>query len=185
LTFPIITRFWRQPHAALFALLALHSMWRPYPEVFVLSPFVSHCLISSPGFPHSSNVHRAAAVVAGNRRHPSLIHHIRRLRFRLRADWRHVAGVGGHRRRQCKFRVWGQVRFHEFLSCLRLVTLFSSLPAVPCLWRIRKRPFLIAVQCSAARHACRRHTLLQTLLAHRRWLRSNKSKAADKKEHTD
>jgi hypothetical protein len=42
-----------------------------------------------------------------------------------------------------------------------------------------------SLQCSAARHACRSHTLLQTLLAHRRWLRSNKSKAADKKEHTD
>jgi hypothetical protein len=147
-------------------------MWRPYPEVFVLSPFVSHFLISLPGFPHSSNVHRAAAVVAGNRRHPSLIHHIRRLRFRLRADWRHVAGVGGHRRRQFKFRVWGRVRFHEFLSCLRLVTLSSLLFQLCNVFgEFVSDPS--SVQCSVARHACRRHTLLQKLLAHRRWLRSN------------
>ena len=33
LTLPIITRFWKQPHAALFSILALHSLWRPYPEV--------------------------------------------------------------------------------------------------------------------------------------------------------
>jgi hypothetical protein len=133
-------------------------MWRPYPEVLDPSPFHTHFLISLlPGFPHFSNVHRPAAVVAGNRSPPSLIHHIRRVRFRLRADWRHVAGVGRHWRRQCKFCVWSQVRFHQYLS--HACASSRSLPVVPCLWLIRKRPFLSAVQrvtLVAGTRCCRR-----------------------------
>ena len=116
LTLPIITRFWQQPHAALFAMLALHSMWRPYPEVHVLvSACSARALLtfshtsSFPGFAHFSHVFSPAAAVAGNGLHTSILHHLSHLRFCVCPHWCHVVGVGDHWRRQRKLCVWRQV----------------------------------------------------------------------------
>jgi hypothetical protein len=141
LTLPIITRFWKQPHAALFSILALHSLWRPYPEVCRRSVSVNtvfRFISTSRTHPHSrfcaalshaGHVCRASAPPPAHRLHPPFIHHLCHIRIRLCSQRRHVVGVGGHRRRQCQLRVWGQVRPFRalfFIVCvLKPFALFS------------------------------------------------------------
>jgi hypothetical protein len=205
LTLPIITRFWKQPHAALFSILALHSLWRPYPEVcrrsvpvntvfrFISTSrthphsrvFLCSSLTRWPCLPRASS---SSSTPTSSAFHSSPLPYTHSPAPSAAScggsGWSQEAamptsclGSGPSVSRPFFHRVRSQT-----LCALQLCHINGEFVSIPLLSQHTfprcLRPFA---------HSFGRHTLLQTLLAHRRWLKNSKSKAgaSAKKEHGD
>jgi len=84
----------------------------------------------------------------------------------------------------------GPFRAHFFIVCalkpaLQLRNIYGEFVSISLFFQHTTSLPIMCALCFA--HCFGRHTLLQTLLAHRRWLKNSKSKAgaSAKKEHGD